>query len=482
VSRPDAALDQASLWPADRATRIALTALIVAALIPLVWPGDVPFINDEPQLIASAVTANREGRLAQVGLLGTYGFAYGPAATWVYQALTAVTRDLVWIATLHILLMSMATAGAIWWLGRSLRLWVWFAPLPLLSPYYWFYVRVLWDNPLLLPLGALALSGYAAYLASSSSVGLRVSVAAMLSLPLVHLMGIALLIPLAAHMLIVRPRALWAHRYSVVAIGAAALWLAWPYWTYLTGPRPAATGAGAAMAGWLLPLSGGRLLSARGLDYFYGPGPVAGPLFGIAATLSSIGYALVWCGIVIAVALMVRASRDREWTARTHIAAIAIGSLVCQAVIHGITAKFEHPHYHNGTWISVALLAWLAVDYLARGPRSARWLANATTALLAASLVIAVGVLAVGLHRTQGTRDVYGPTLANQQRVARALARFSSDSDVRVRVAMWQRFPQTLAILRELNAPARARLTPRTLEVRYASPDPASGAIELTVR
>jgi hypothetical protein len=96
--------------------------------------------------------------------------------------------------------------------------------------------------------------------------------------------------------------------------------------------------------------------------------------------------------------------------------------------------------------------------------------------------VIAVGVLAVGLHRTQGTRHVYGPTLANQQRVARALARFSSESDVRVRVAMWQRFPQTLAILRELNAPARARLTPRTLEVRYASPDPASGAIELTVR
>jgi hypothetical protein len=483
VSRPDAAaLDRASLWPADRATWIALAGLIVAALIPLVWPGDVPFINDEPQLIASAVTANHEGRLAQVGLLGTYGFAYGPAATWVYQALSAVTRDLVWIAALHIVLMSVATAGALWWLGRSLRLWAWFAPLPLLSPYYWFYARVLWDNPLLLPLGALALSGYAAYLASSSSVGLRVSVAAMLSLPLVHLMGIALLIPLAAHMLIVRPRALWAHRYSLAAIGAAALWLAWPYWTYLAGPRPATPDAGRAIAGWLLPLASGRLLSARGLDYFYGPGPVSGPLFGIAGALSSIGYALVWCGIVIAVALMVRASRHREWTARTHIAAIAVVSLACQAVIHGVTAKFEHPHYHNGAWISVALLAWLAVDLLARGPGPARWLAHAATAVLATSLLIAVGALAVGLHRTQGTRDVYGPTLANQQRVARALARFSSDSDVQVHVAMWQRFPHTLAILRELNAPARVRPTRRTLEVRYASRDPASGAIELTVR
>ena len=95
----------------DRRMWMALAALVAAGLIPLVWPGDVPFINDEPQLIASAVRANGEGRLAPVGLLGTYGFRYGPAPTWVYQALTPVTRDLVGIAALHILLMSAATAG-----------------------------------------------------------------------------------------------------------------------------------------------------------------------------------------------------------------------------------------------------------------------------------------------------------------------------------------------------------------------------------
>ena len=188
---------------------IALAALIFAGLVPLVWPGDVPFINDEPLLIARAVSANHDGRLASRGLLGTYGFVYGPAPTWVYQGLMAITQDLVVVSALHILLISVVTAGALWWLSRSLGLWVWFAPLPLLSPYYWFYARVLWDNPFLFPLGGLALAGYAAYLNSGSPAGLRVSCAAMLTVPLVHLMGVSLIAPLAAHMLIVRWRAVW---------------------------------------------------------------------------------------------------------------------------------------------------------------------------------------------------------------------------------------------------------------------------------
>ena len=138
-------------------------------------------------------------RLASRGVLGTYGFYYGPAPTWVYQLLVATTRDLVVVSALHILLMSAVTAGALWWLSRSLGLWVWFATLPLLSPYYWFYARVLWDNPFLLPLGALALAGYAAHLESGSPLGLRVSFAALMTAPLVHLMSLSLVVPLGAH-------------------------------------------------------------------------------------------------------------------------------------------------------------------------------------------------------------------------------------------------------------------------------------------
>ena len=466
----------------DRVVWIAVAALMLAGLVPLVWPGDVPFINDEPLLIAKALSANRSGRLAPMGLLGTYGFVYGPAPIWVYQVLVASSRDLVIVAALHILLMSAATAGALWWLSRSLRLWVWFAPIPLLSPYYWFYSRVLWDNPFLLPLGALAMAGYAAHLASGSPLGLRVALAAMLAIPLVHLMGVSLILPLALHMLVVRRRSVWQHRYSLAAIAGGALLLAWPYWRYLAGPRPPAPGAEGVIDGWLFPLFGARLLSARGLDYFYGPGPVAGELFRILGAATSIAYALAWGGIVVAVTLVVKAARARAWAPRSHVAAIAVAAVLCQSAIDGISVKFQHPHYQNGTWIACVLLAWFGVDYLAGGRRTARWGAAALTGVLASSLLLAVGTLAVTLHRSRGTRDVYGPTLANQQQVVRALTKYASSSDVQVHVNMWQRFPWTLTTLRQLNAGRQVGLPRATIELRYASADPASGAIEMVAR
>jgi hypothetical protein len=479
---PDVAADAPAAIKPHPVAWGALVALVAASVVPLVWPGDVPFINDEPLLIAKAVAANSSGQLAPLGLLGTYGFVYGPAPTWVYQALLACSRDLVVVASLHTLLMSAVTAGALWRLSRSLRLWAWFAPIPLLSPYYWFYSRALWDNPFLLPLGALAMAGYAAHLDSGSALGLRVAVAAMLTIPLVHLMGVSLVVPLALHMLVVRRRSVWKHRYSLLAIVTGVLIAAWPYWRHLAGPRSPAPGADGVLDGWFFPLFGARLLSAGGLDYFYGARPVAGKFFRILADTSSVAYALAWGGVVVAITLVVKARRARVWAPRAHVAAIAVATMLCQSVVDGISGKFQHPHYQNGTWIACVLLAWLGIDYLARGRRVARWGAVVVTGVLASSLLLAVGTLGVRLHRSRGTRDVYGPTLANQQQVVRALAWYASTSHVQVHVNMWERFPRTLAILRELNAAPQIGLPQATIELRYVSEDPASGAIEMIAR
>ena len=101
----------------------AVVALVFAALVPLLWPGDVPFIHDEPQLMAKAVAANAEGRLAPLGLLGTFGVTYGPLPVWMYQALLLVTHDLVPVALAHAALMAFVSAGALWSLARTLGLW-----------------------------------------------------------------------------------------------------------------------------------------------------------------------------------------------------------------------------------------------------------------------------------------------------------------------------------------------------------------------
>ena len=459
-------------------TGAALTALVAACGVPLIWPGDVPFINDEPMLVINAVRANHAGGLAEQGLLGTFGFVYGPLPTWVYQVLTATTHDLVVVAMLHSALLVCATAAALWWISRSLRLWPWFACVPLLSPYFWFYARVLWDNPFLIPLGTLAIAGYAAHLTSESASGLRVAVAAIIAVLLVHLMALALVVPLTLHMVVVRGRALWKHRISLVAIVLAVVVLAWPYWLLLMA-RPAFTLTSPRLAGLLFPITGGRVLSAGRLDYFFGAGPVSGAVLDRAAAASWLAYPLVWAGIAVCAWRIIDAIRRGEWTARTHIAAILIGALACQSVMSAISGKFEHPQYYNGTWIAFILLAWFAVDAMAERRTTLRLAAIAMTSVLAGSLVIAVATIAVRLHRSGGTREVYGPTIGNQQRVARVLARYSRTSPVEAHVSLYERYPYTLAILRELN-PGRGPA--RDLEVRYASGDPASGAIEVVAR
>jgi hypothetical protein len=473
-NRPVAPRDRERSW-------VAVAALVAVCLVPLLWPGDAPFINDEPLLIAAAANANDAGQLAATGLLGTFGFTYGPVPTWMYQALLALSHDLVVVAALHAAIVVGATAIALWWLSRALGLWASFAPVPLLSPYFWFYARVLWDNPLLIPLGGLALAGYAAHLQSGSRPGLRVSVAAMLLMPLVHLMAAAFVIPLAAHMVVFRWRSLRAQRASLATIVAGIGIMAWPYLRFLAASHTPGAGSTGGIDGYVFPLLGGRILSARELRYFYGPGPLVGPVMHTADTISSLAYALVWGGLVVAVGAVVVAMRTRRWTARAHVAGIAVAALACQVVLDGVTGKFEHPQYYNGTWIVFALLAWLAVDWLATRGSIIRHAAPLATGVLAATLLVSVGTLALRLHASSGTREVYGPTLSNQQRVARQLGEYSASSRIVTRVFPYVAYPHALGTLQQLNARRYPSQTYGDLEIRYASPDPRSGAIELVV-
>ena len=201
-----------------------------------------------------------------------------------------------------------------------------------------------------------------------------------------------------------------------------------------------------------------------------------------AAALSSLAYALVWAGIGVAVWCVSRSWSTRDWTPHAHISLILVATLALESAISGVSARFEHPHYHNGAWIAFVLLAWLAVDSAIRLRGRLRVTATATTALLSVALAIAVGTLAVRLHGSGGTRDVYGPTIDNQQRVARAMALYAPQSSLSVEVSHYQRFPHTLQILRELNPGTNANAPEERLEIRYRSADPAIGTIALVAR
>jgi len=294
-------------------------------------------------------------------------------------------------------------------------------------------------------------------------------------------MGLALVVPLGLHMVATRRRMLWKHRIGLASIVAAGVVCAWPYWRVLAvGQAPGFSAP--SIDGLLFPFLGARLLTAQQLNYFFGAHPVRGAVLTAAATVSWLAYILVWGGIALSGRRLLDAIRSGEWTPRAHIAAILIGALICQAIIDATSGKFEHPQYYNGTWIVFTLLAWFAVDSMMERRTAIRWGALATTGVLAGSLLVAVVTIAVRLHRSRGTREVYGPTISNQQRVARVLARYSPNSRVVAHVSLYELYPHTLAVLRELNPGSGHDRPERDLEVRYASDDPASGAIEVVSR
>ncbi len=461
----------------------ALALALAAAGAPsLLYPGDAPWICDEPTLIDRALRANAAHALATEGLMGTKGAVYGPFAVWVYQLLLVVSHDPVVLVLLHAILMAGATSLALHWLARTLRLWPWFAVVVALSPYLWFYGRLLWDNSFNLPASALAVAAYASFLATRSRAALLATVACLLVAPLIHLMSLALVAPIALHLVFLERRAAWQARWGILSLVACAALASWRYWRLLIG-QVASGGSGtpaASASGFLFPLSGGRMLTGTGLEYFLGEGWGAAPLVAAAVTASALGYALVWAGMAIAAVRVVRVLRGSPASALDHVAGICLAIWLAQTLLDGLTGSFHHPHYLNATWIAYAVLAWLAVDLVARfrPGRAAIVLHGAALAAVTVSFLLRV-------HAAGGARGIhYGPTLANQVEVAVRIEQFAPGSAIYSDVENYVRFPQALGVLRALVRPAAgpARLPPARLFVRYRSGDPGDARVEVVAR
>src|SRR4051794_952091 len=183
-----------------RVGRIAFALLVAAVcLLPAVWPGDTPWVHDEPNLIANALRANAAHHLAPVGLFGSFGVPYGPLPTQVYQALLLLTHDPLTMVAIRAVLCMAVTAAGLLWLGRTLRLTRWFVPAVLLSPYLWLFSRLLWDNTFAIPVGVVGLAAYASFLATRSGRSLVLAVGCGLALLSIHFMAAPLVIAISGH-------------------------------------------------------------------------------------------------------------------------------------------------------------------------------------------------------------------------------------------------------------------------------------------
>ena len=423
--------------PAGRWIRYAWIALVSAAcLLRLLWIGDVPFIVDEPRLMAHALQLNAEGRWAVHGISGSRLVHYGPLPAWIYQvALPAADNpmQIVWWKTCVV---TAVTAGALFVWGRLLPrgtaalLWV-----ALLAPYYWKQSRDLWDISWTVPLGLAAWAGYLAFDARPSRGRLAVVLAGLTGLLLTHLVSVPVIAAIGLHLVWRHHAWLWSRRVSILAIGALCLAVASPYLRYLTHAGEALADPQASWSnafGGLLMFQPYTVFSIEG-----GMGEAWWRYPGFPAAVSVLFNTMRWATLLAAVLFALgiwAAARGRGKRApvgnRTvatadAVALLAFGLWVPLAVFKGLTGF--SPNYFNP-------FAGVLLHFLWRGAgaMTGTWerrpvraaVGRGVIATWALSLCVCLGAIHWRVHDGQGTRgSAWGPTLANQWALAQEIAR-----------------------------------------------------------
>jgi hypothetical protein len=438
--------------------------LAIIVLATTVYPGDSPWVCDEPILIRGALfynaTPSRIGHislpftLAATGLPGTRGVRYGPLAVWIDQFLLIFTHNPIHMLAVRAVVAAALTAIAVYWLCKSLRFSPWLAVVVMLSPWLWFYARQLWDNSLCVPLSAMLVASYADFLANRRRWALFLAVLCAMLLLLLHLMSLAIVAALALHLLIFERQALWKYKWIVAAIIVAVTSISARYWIFFFDNlhRDVPMG-GSALLGYVFPVWGAHHISDAGLQDLYGltwQFDTTSALV-LAQRISLVAYPAVWGGMLLAAGQIAQAVRVTQFGAKTSLFVFAWLAVVSQSILHGLQRAYDGPHYFNASWIIYALFALIALNRLFAIPRFPKPAASSLVGIYAASLLFATASMAVTIHRNSGLHSLlFGATLSNQIAAVEEIQRYSQDSPQENVIPQWDKFPFALTVLQSL--------------------------------
>lgn len=422
-------------------------ALVLAAACaaPLIWPGDAPWINDEPTLVALALDANDAGRPATVGMEGSRGLRYGPLPVWLLQAGLLVTHNPIGLVTLRTAFFSAALGVALGLLARRLGWTVWSVVPFVVTPYFWIYARTLWDNTWLIPLGATAMALVAEWLATRRLAYLLALLANLWAMLMVHLMAVSVVAPIIGYLAFAERATIARHWRATAALAVILAGISAGYAVEARSPVAWREDGPRSMATLASPVWGPRLLSSYGLEYFLGydwldaDESQLGALLLLCNLESLIVVPLCWGGWLMSVGRGWRLWRQKQaWTTQDRLLALAAASWTLQILLHAALAVPADPHYGNPVWIAYLLLAWFAVHLLGRQVAARNfWLVHGVICATALAMMV------IRLHHTGGTRSLgYGPVLRSQWEVAAALATRLPDMPMSTNVAAWIEYPQ----------------------------------------
>ncbi len=427
-------------------------------MIPLIWPADVLWISDEPVLLAQAWGVVHKGIIPSHALGGgSLGLTHGPMSILIYALPLLFTDNLAAVVFLQVVLFALGIGLAVFWLAKMCQT---LSPpvgaLALLSPYFWFYSRVLWGITFFIALSALTLVTYISFCRTPAAWKLWLVGLGMVLMFLTHLMCLPLLAAITVHFF-------WQHRSWIVkhpghclAIVVVGLLACLPYVFYLAR-HLAGTHAAAPdweVAPWFFPLMGGCFFSVIGFEYFLGVnwqnGGTFPQLLWILTVVSAIGLVGLWVGLAEAGRFVVKnRGRRGDKPIEFHLWSLVLLTLALQIVMDGVLRIPYAPHYYSATSFCAFTLLWLAYSQV----RDRRWRWTWVSLHAAALLIVTLSIV-WRIHGTQGIANIsYGPTLRTQLDVLKELDRQNPQSVLRNEAFRSSDLPEAFNTLRTFYPP-----------------------------
>jgi len=467
-----------------QSTKFLLIALLVLGALRLLWPGDTLFLNDEPNLIRIAFESNAQNVWPRFGIRGTRGMDYGPFAVWWYKIGLTLTQNPIALVALKVAFVTLLTILAILWLNRTCSFLIpGIGALALLSPYLWIYSRDLWDNTFLIPLTAVTFASYVAFLKEKRTWQLFI-VALFGSLAFsTHLMSIALLVPIALHLLVSQHRWVLNHLLTVLILGIVFLLVNYPYLTHFVPnyrPNPLSFGI---LASFLFPFYSARLFSDVGFQYFLGKNwflfmdPWAlNVVFVLCFILSALAYLFFWSGLYLSAKQLFTAEWRKKNSHTFQVHSFAWAVFITHICLCFFQRLYSHPHYYNATWMVTFYFLWFGVSALIHR----RWAIRTFSAYAGALTVMFVAIV-LSIHWNGGSRAPrYGATLRNQMEVAKQIHKYDPASPIEAQSNHYLHFGNSIHTLRIFLKKDAGILPKKRLVVRYREPtNLRSGFIEL---
>lgn len=412
--------------PQNAPTRLLGIALLAAAVVlAVLFPGDLPFHDDECALISNALTSNAQGRLATFGLGGTYGYGYGPIPTQFYQLILLFTHELRALVVVRAILFVGVMTWALRSIAKSLALPPFMIGAFLCAPWIWFFCRLPWDNTFNLPLGLLATAAYLRWYAGPTRVNAIAWTTAAVAMPLVHLSAVAVPLSLFVHA-VVSSFSKLRKAVGLIALGAIiACSTSVPYiWQTadqlmqkvslrVAGyPSESTRAQPSRLQSAALAMSASWVLSGEQKFFTEWPTSKFGGVISALKPLTWIAHAWMGIGAVVGITALARRNRDP----RTAAAALALLIITAYAIVFAAMRAPFFPHYLSGAIPAAVLLCWIGVELLWR-----RAWTRAVVIIPSVATALITALLAVAIHQTQGGDSLFSPTLGNLISIAHDL-------------------------------------------------------------